>query len=153
MSITPYLPDQKRQGSGFTWVSSQYKFMGLPGQLSVQSSNPRHSGASGPRQTYDHRPVHPCRDKDDQGHREYPSRSSGVLSPFSVCFDQCVCELDEFAHDRCNGDLRWFAFCDHILVFGAHIRVVFGRDESWHVERVAQRFSPTLNARFATPLS
>jgi hypothetical protein len=23
MSITPYLPDQKRQGSGFTWVSSQ----------------------------------------------------------------------------------------------------------------------------------
>ncbi|MFT5615739.1 MAG: hypothetical protein ACI8Q6_003028, partial [Granulosicoccus sp.] len=36
MSITPYLPDQKRQGSGFTWVSSQYKFMGLPGQLSVQ---------------------------------------------------------------------------------------------------------------------
>ena len=23
MSITPYLPDQKRQGSGFTWVNSQ----------------------------------------------------------------------------------------------------------------------------------
>ena len=84
---------------------------------------------------------------------EYPSWSSGVLSPFSVCFDQCVCELDEFAHDRRNGDLRWFSFCDHVLVFGAHIRVVFGRDESWHVERVAQRFSPALNARFATPFS
>ena len=84
---------------------------------------------------------------------EYPSWSSGVLRPFSVFFDQCVCELDEFAHDCCQCDLWWFAFCDHVLVFGAHIGVVFGRDESWQVERVAQRFSSTLNARFSTPLS
>ena len=35
MSITPCLPDQTRQGSVFTWVNSQWQFMGLPDQFSM----------------------------------------------------------------------------------------------------------------------
>lgn len=33
ISITPYLPDQIRQGNVFTWVKSQWKFGALPGHF------------------------------------------------------------------------------------------------------------------------
>ncbi|MEQ8919676.1 MAG: dihydrodipicolinate synthase family protein [Marinovum algicola] len=56
MSITPYLPDQIRQGKVFTWVNSQWKFWGIPGQFSAEinklcSGSPDH-GSTGIGTTY-----------------------------------------------------------------------------------------------------
>ena len=87
------------------------------------------------------------------GGSEYPSWSSAVLNPLSICFDQGVGELNEFPHDCSESDLLRFSLFDHALVFFAHIGVVFDSDESRHVGRVAQLLSATLNACFATPLS
>ncbi len=67
------------------------------------------------------------------------------MNPLSICFDQGVGEFNEFPHDGCESDLLRFALFDHAPVFVAHIGVVFDRDESGHVERVAQLFSTTLN--------
>jgi hypothetical protein len=71
------------------------------------------------------------------GIKEYPSWSSSVLNPLSICFDQGVGELNEFPHDGCESDLLRFALFDHALVLVAHIWVVFDSDESRHLERVA----------------
>ena len=74
------------------------------------------------------------------GDCEYPSWSSPVWEPFSVCFDQGVCEFYELSHYGCESDLFRLVLVDHGFVFVAHVRVVFGRDKSRHVERIAQRF-------------
>ena len=42
MSITPYLPDQIRQGNVFTWVNSKWKLASLPGHFSAKIINPRY---------------------------------------------------------------------------------------------------------------
>jgi len=60
---------------------------------------------------------------------EYPSWSSAVLNPLSVCFNQSVAEFNEFPHDCSESDLLRFPLFKHALVFDAHIRVVFDSDE------------------------
>lgn len=69
---------------------------------------------------------------------EYPLWSSGHLGPRPVGTEECVGEDDELSHDGCDGDLRGFSGSDHRFVFCLNVSIEAGRDESWHVESLAQ---------------
>ena len=69
---------------------------------------------------------------------EYPSWSSAVLNPLSICFDQGFGAFNKFPNDCRGSDFLRFSMFHHALAFVAQIGVLVDRDESGHVERVAQ---------------
>ena len=62
--------------------------------------------------------------------------------PFSVCFEQGICEYNELSHGGCYGDLCGFSCGDEILVFCCHVRIEPACDKGRHEERITEIFPP-----------
>ena len=83
---------------------------------------------------------------------EYPSWSSPFWPPNPICFDEGICEFDEFSHllrirkqsGDCfpdaggEGDLGGFSGPPEFVADCLEVRVEAHGDEGWHIERVAQ---------------
>ena len=75
------------------------------------------------------------------------------MYPQPVSFDEGVCQLDELSHKGCEGDFGGFSGTPKFVADRLEVRVEAHRDESRHVERVAQVFASALDECLAVPLS
>ena len=75
------------------------------------------------------------------------------FGPGSICFEQRICEDDDFSHDGGNCDLGGFSGGDEGLIFGLHIGIISGGDEGWHVECLPEDRAVAADVATATMLS
>jgi hypothetical protein len=73
--------------------------------------------------------------------------------PDSVILDESICQFDNLAHQAGQRDFGWFSSLDHGLVFCRQVGAEARCDENWHLERIAQVFSPSLDEGVSTPFS